>query len=75
MKFYELLDVETGEYVCINPKYIVFYKRTWNGVLIDIGSKQIVTLEADFEDMMLHGGIEQWGRIKEYERIEDWGKD
>ena len=75
MKFYELLDVKTGEYVCINPKYIVFYKRTFEGVLIDIGSKQILALEADFEDMVLRGMIEQYGRIKEYERIEDWWKD
>lgn len=65
MKFHKLLDVVTGEYVYINPKYIVFYKRTWNGILIDIGSKQIVTLEADFEDMMLCGSIEECGRIEE----------
>ena len=75
MKFYELLDVETWEYVYMNPKYIVFYKRTFEGVLIDIGSKQILALEADFEDMVLRGMIEQYGRIKEYERIEDWWKD
>ena len=64
MKFYKLLDVETGEYVYINPKYIVFYMRTGNGVLIDIGSKQILTLEADFEDMMFRGKIEERGRIE-----------
>lgn len=65
MKFYKLLDVKTGEYVYINPKYIVFYMRVWNGILIDIGSKQIVTLEADFEYMMLYGGIGECGRIEE----------
>ena len=65
MKFYRLLDVKTGEYVHINPKYIVFYKRTFEGVLIDIGSKQILTLEADFEDMMLRGRIEEWGRVED----------
>lgn len=65
MNFYKLLDIETGEYVYMNPEYIVFYTRTWNGVLIDIGSKQILTREADFEDMMFRGGIEEYGRIEE----------
>ena len=65
MKFYQLLDVETGEYVHINPKYIVFYKRTEKGVLIDIGSKQFIVAQADFEDMMrsemMRGeGVEEW---------------
>ena len=65
MKFYKLLDVETWEYVYTNPKYIVFYMRTDKGVLIDIGSKQILTLQADFEDMMrsemMRGeGVEEW---------------
>ena len=66
MKFYKLLDIETGEYVYMNPEYIVFYMRTWNGVLIDIGSKQILTREADFEDMMFRGNIEECGRIEEW---------
>ena len=65
MKFYKLLDIVTGEYVYINPKHIIFYKRTDHGVLIDIGSKQILTLQADFEDMMrsemMRGeGVEEW---------------
>ena len=65
MKFYKLLDMETWEYVYINPKYIVFYMRTDKGVLIDIGSKQSLTLQADFEDMMrsemMRGeGVEEW---------------
>ena len=65
MKFYKLLDMETWEYVYMNPKYIVFYMRTGKGVLIDIGSKQILTLQADFEDMMrsemMRGeGVEEW---------------
>ena len=60
MKFYKLLDVETGEYVYINPKYIVFYMRTDDGVLIDIGSVRILTLEADFENMMFHEGAKEW---------------
>ena len=65
MKFYKLLDMETWEYVYINPKYIVFYMRTDKGVLIDIGSKQILTVQADFEDMMrsemMRGeGVEEW---------------
>ena len=65
MKFYKLLDMETWEYVYMNPKYIVFYMRTDKGVLIDIGSKQILTLLADFEDMMrsemMRGeGVEEW---------------
>ena len=62
MKFYKLLDVETGEYVHINPKYIVFYMRTAKGVLIDIGSKQILALQADFEDMMNGEGVEEQQR-------------
>ena len=59
MKFYKLLDVETGEYVHINPKYIVFYKRTEKGVLIDIGSKQFIVVQSDFEDMMFLDGAEE----------------
>ena len=53
MKFYKLLDVETGEYVHINPKNIVFYIRTAKGVLIDIGSKRFRVLESDFEGSMI----------------------
>ena len=60
MKFYQLLDVETGEYVHINPKYIVFYKRTEKGVLIDIGSKQFIVVQSDFEDMMAFDGVKEW---------------
>ena len=59
MKFYKLLDVETGEYVHINPKYIVFYKRTANGVLIDIGSKRFIVVQSDFEDMLFFDGAEE----------------
>ena len=62
MKFYKLLDVETGEYVYINPKYIVFYMRTDKGVLIDIGSKQFRVVQADFEDMMNGEGVEEQER-------------
>ena len=60
MKFYKLLDVGTGEYVHINPKYIVFYMRTAKGVLIDIGSKQFIVVQSDFEDMMAYDGVEEW---------------
>ena len=60
MKFYKLLDVETGEYVYMNPKYIVFYMRTDKGVLIDIGSKQFIVVESGFEDMMRFEGVEPW---------------
>ena len=60
MKFYKLLDVETWEYVYMNPKYIVFYMRTDKGVLIDIGSKQFIVVESGFEDMMGHEGVEAW---------------
>ena len=60
MKFYKLLDMETWEYVYMNPKYIVFYMRTDKGVLIDIGSKQFIVVESGFEDMMGHEGVEAW---------------
>ena len=60
MNFYKLLDVETGEYVHINPEYIVFYKRTEKGVLIDIGSKQFIVVQSDFEEMMRYEGVEPW---------------
>ena len=60
MKFYKLLDVETGEYVHINPKNIVFYIRTANGVLIDIGSKRFIAVQSDFENMMFLDGAEEW---------------
>ena len=59
-KYYKLLDVETGEYVYINPKYIVFYMRTGNGVLIDIGSKRFIALKSDFEEAMFLDGVEAW---------------
>ena len=59
MKFYKLLDVETWEYVYMNPKYIVFYKRTDKGVLIDIGSKQFIALESDFEEAMSLDGAKE----------------
>ena len=59
MKFYRLLDVVTGEYVCINPKYIVFYMRTDNGVLIDIGSKRFIALESDFDSAMNLDGAKE----------------
>ena len=60
MNFYKLLDVETGEDVYINPKHIVFYMRTDDGVLIDNGSVRILTLKADFENMMLLEGAKEW---------------
>ena len=60
MSFYKLLDVETWEYVYMNPKYIVFYMRTDKGVLIDIGSKQFIVVQSDFEDMMRYEGVEPW---------------
>ena len=59
MNFYRLLDVETGEYVCINPKYIVFYMRTDKGVLIDIGSKRFIALKADFDGAMILDGAKE----------------
>lgn len=59
MKFYKLLDVQTGEYVHINPKNIVFYIRTAKGVLIDIGSKRFVAVQSDFEDMLRFDGAEE----------------
>lgn len=62
MKFYKLLDIEAYECVYMNPKYIVFYKRTEKGVLIDIGSKQFIVNQADFEDMIRSEGGEPWER-------------
>ena len=59
MKFWKLLDVVTGEYVYINPKHIIFYMRTSNGVLIDIGSKRFRALESDFEEAMSLDGAEE----------------
>ena len=60
MNFYKLLDIETGEDLYVNPKHIVFYMRTDDGVLIDNGSVRILTLEADFENMMFLEGVEEW---------------
>ena len=60
MNFYKLLDIETGEDLYINPKHIVFYTRTADGVLIDNGSVRILTLKADFENMMLLEGAKEW---------------
>ena len=60
MNFYKLLDIETGEDLYVNPKHIVFYMRTDDGVLIDNGSVRILTLKADFENMMLIEGAKEW---------------
>ena len=60
MNFYKISDIETGEDVYINPKHIVFYMRTDDGVLIDNGSVRILTLEADFQNMMFHEGAKEW---------------
>ena len=60
MNFYKISDIETGEDVYVNPKHIIFYMRTDDGVLIDIGSVRILTLEADFENMMFHEGAKEW---------------
>ena len=60
MNFYKLTDVETGEELYVNPKHIVFYMRTDDGVFLDVGSVRILTLEADFENMMLLEGAQEW---------------
>ena len=60
MNFYKLLDIETGEDLYVNPKHIVFYMRTDDGVLIDNGSVRILTLKADFENVMLLEGAKEW---------------
>ena len=60
MNFYKLLDIETGEDLYVNPKHIVFYMRTADGVFLDIGSTRILTLEADFQNMMFHEGAKEW---------------
>ena len=60
MNFYKLLDIETGEDLYVNPKHIVFYERTADGVLIDVSSVRILTHEADFENMMNGEGVEEW---------------
>ena len=60
MNFYKISDIETGEDLYVNPKHIVFYMRTDDGVLIDNGSVRILTLEADFENMMLLEGTKEW---------------
>ena len=60
MYLYKLLDIETGEDLYVNPKHIIFYMRTDDGVLIDNGSERILTLEEDFENMMFHEGAKEW---------------
>lgn len=60
MNFYKLTDIETGEELYVNPKHIVFYERTADGVLIDVSSLRILTLEADFENMMFQEGTKEW---------------
>ena len=60
MNFYKLTDIETGEDLYVNPKHIVFYERTADGVLIAVSSVRILTLEADFENMMLLEGAKEW---------------
>ena len=60
MIFYKLLDIETGDDLYVNPKHIVSYMRTDDGVLIDNGSERILTLEEDFENMMLLEGAKEW---------------
>ena len=60
MNFYKLTDIETDEDLYINPKHIVFYERTADGVLIDVSSIRILTHEADFENMMFQEGAKEW---------------
>ena len=60
MNFYKLLDIETGEDLYINPKSINFYEYMSDGVLVDTSSVRILTLEADFENMMLLEGANEW---------------
>ena len=60
MNFYKLLDIETDEELYINPKYINFYEYMSDGVLVDTGSVRILTLKADFENMMLLEGAKEW---------------
>ena len=60
MNFYKLLDIETGEDLYVNPKHIVFYMHTDDGVFLDVGSVRILTLKADFENMMLLEGAKEW---------------
>lgn len=60
MNFYKILEIETGEDVYVNPKHIIYYMRTGDGVLIDIGSERILALEEDFENMMFREGAKEW---------------
>ena len=60
MNFYKLLDIETDEELYINPKYINFYEYMSDGVLVDTGSVRILTLKADFENMMILEGAKEW---------------
>ena len=60
MNFYKLLDIETDEELYINPKYINFYEYMSDGVLVDTGSVRILTLEADFQNMMFLEGAKEW---------------
>ena len=60
MNFYKLLDIETDEELYINPKSINFYEYMSDGVLVDTGSVRILTLEADFKNMMLLEGANEW---------------
>lgn len=60
MNFYKLLDIEAGEYVYINPKSIDFYMYTGDGVFIGTSSVRILTLKADFENMMFQEDAKEW---------------
>ena len=60
MNFYKLLDIETDEELYINPKYINFYEYMSDGVLVDTGSVRILTLKADFENMMILEDAKEW---------------
>ena len=60
MNFYKLLDIEAGEYVYLNPEHIDFYMRTDDGVFVGTRSVRILTLEADFENMMFQEGAKEW---------------
>ena len=66
MNFYKLLDVETGEELYINPKCINFYEYMSDGVLVDTGSVRILTLEADFENMMFQEGAKEWWKLRKF---------
>ena len=60
MRFYKLTSVLTGEDYYIRPDLIDFYKYTDDGVLLRIKNMRIEVSKADFTNMLILEGVDEY---------------